>query len=245
MKVTQAQFRAGLLDPSLPAPKGLANPDGAPASKRFDVYRNNVAVSLTEALIAAFPVIHKLVGDRFFRAMAGVYLRKHPPSSPLMMYYGDKMPQFLRRFEPAKSLPYLSDMARVELAMRHSYHAADATPIDGQALAALTPEKLMGTKFGVAPATFVLPSDYPTYSIYRANTVEGAPKAEMRPEAVLITRPQFDPQQTLISAASAACITSLMAGNALGVAMTAAGDDLDLGETLGLLLGQNCITALN
>ncbi len=245
MKVTQAKFRAGLLDPSLPAPKGLANPDGAQASKRFDVYRNNVAVSLIEALITAFPVIYKLVGDRFFRAMAGVYLRKHPPSSPLMMYYGDKMPQFLRRFEPAKSLSFLSDMARVELAMRHSYHAADATPIDGQALAELTPEKLMGTKFGFASATYVLPSYYPTYSIYHANTEDGAPKAVMRPEAMLIARPQFDPKQTLITPATAIFITSLMAGNALGVAMTAAGRDLGLGATLGLLLGQNCITTLN
>ena len=244
MKVTQSQFRAGLLDPSLPAPKGLANPDGTQASKRFDVYRNNVAVSLTEALIAAFPVIYKLVGDKFFRAMSGVYLRKHPPSSPLMMYYGDKMPQFLRRFDPAKSLPYLSDMARVELAMRHSYHAADATPIDAQALASLAPEKLMGTKFTFATATHVLPSDFPTYSIYRANTVADAPKAVMRPEAMLVTRPQFDPKQTLISAASATCIASLMEGNSLGVAMTAAGNELDLGATLGLLLGLNCITAL-
>ena len=183
MKVTQSQFRAGLLDPSLPTPKGLANPEGAQASKRFDLYHNNVAVSLTEALIGAFPLIYKLVGDNFFRAIAGVYLRKHPPSSPLMIYYGDKMPQFLRSFEPAKSLPYFSDMARVELAMRHSYHAADATPIDAQALASLAPEKLMGTKFAFAPATHILPSDFPTYRIYRANTVADEPKAVMRPEA--------------------------------------------------------------
>lgn len=245
MIVTQTQFRASLLDASQPAPKGLVNPDGVQASKRFDVYRNNVAVSLSDALEAAFPIIRKLVGDKFFRAMAGVYLRKHPPSSPLMMFYGDKMPQFLRRFEPAKSLPYLSDMARIELAMRHAYHAADATPIDAQTLAALAPERLMSTKFKFAPATYVYASDFPIYGIYRANTVEGAPKAAMQPEAMLISRPQFDPKQTLITAASATCITSLLEGNSLGFAMTAAGDDLDLGATLGLLLGQGCITSLN
>jgi len=245
MKVTQSQFRAGLLDPTLPAPKGLANPDGAQASKRFDVYRNNVAVSLTDALVAAFPVIYKLVGDKFFRAMAGVYLRKHPPSTPLMMFYGEKMPQFLRRFEPAKSLPYLPDIARVELAMRDSYHAADAEPIDAQALGTLAPEKLMSAKFIFAPATRVLASDFPIYSIYLANTAKDAPKATMRPEAMLISRPRFDPKQTLITAASTTCITSLLEGNALGVAMAAAGDGVDLGATLGLLLGQHCVTALN
>ena len=48
MIVTQTQFRQSLLDPAQAAPAGLTNPDGAQASKRFDVYRNNVAVSLAE-----------------------------------------------------------------------------------------------------------------------------------------------------------------------------------------------------
>ena len=65
MTVSQTAFRHGLLDPALPAPDGLVNPDGAPATKRFDVYRNNVAVSLSDALESAFPVIRKLVGDNF------------------------------------------------------------------------------------------------------------------------------------------------------------------------------------
>jgi hypothetical protein len=80
MTVRQTTFRQGLLDPTMPAPEGLINPDGAQATKRYDVYRNNVAVSLSDALESAFPVIRKLVGDQFFRAMAGVYLRKHPPT---------------------------------------------------------------------------------------------------------------------------------------------------------------------
>ncbi|MFT7145371.1 MAG: hypothetical protein ACJASZ_000237, partial [Yoonia sp.] len=153
MTFAQAAFQAAILDPAAAVPDGVINPDGAPAKKRFDVYRNNVAVSLSDALEAAFPVVRKLVGDDFFRAMAGVYLRKHPPKSPLMMFYGDAMPQFLERFSPAKSIPYLPDIARLELALCHAYHAADATPVDAQALAALTPEALMGAKLRIAPAT--------------------------------------------------------------------------------------------
>lgn len=221
------------------------NPDGSQATKRFDVYRNNVAVSLSDALETAFPVIRMLVGDKFFRAMAGVYLRKHPPTSPLMMFYGDMMPKFLRRFEPAKSLPYLPDMATLELAMRHAYHAGDTDPIDAGTLGALAPEKLMGARLILTPTTTVIVSQYPIFSIYRANTVSGAPKAAMQPECLVITRPAFDPIQHLISPASAACITALDKGDPLGVAMSTAGNDLDLGTTLGLLLGQSAVTSLN
>lgn len=244
MMVSQEAFTKGLLDAQIPAPNGLTNPDGVPATKRYDVYRNNVAVSLSDALETAFPVIQKLVGEDFFRALAGVYLRTHPPKSPLMMFYGDAMPTFLKRFDPVKHLAYLPDIARLELAMRHSYHAADAQPIDGQALAEVAPDALMALRFKFAPAMHLLDTDYPIHGVYMANTQANAPKPVMRPEAVLITRPGFDPQLHLITKADAICLSSLIEGHPLGVAMTTAGESLDLGALLGLLLREGAITNL-
>lgn len=245
MSVSQASFTATMLDPAAIVPEGLVNPDGTTASKRFDVYRNNVAVSLSDALEAAFPVVRKLVGDAFFRAMAGVYLRKHPPTSPLMMFYGEAMPQFLSRFQPAQSLPYLPDIARVELAMRHAYHAEDAAPVDAQALAALAPDALMSTRLQIAPAVQTVVSNYPIHAIYLANTQLDAPKPVMQAESLLITRAGFDPQIHLINAAGAGCIAALQDGAPLGQAMAAADETLDLGAVLGLLLAQGAVTEIN
>ena len=244
MTVSQATFKDTILDPQAPVPAGLINPDGQTASKRFDVYRNNVAVSLLDALETAFPVVRKLVGDQFFRAMAGVYFRKHPPRSPLMMFYGEAMPQFLRRFEPAQSVPYLPDIASLELALRHAYHAADATPVDGQALAALEPDKLMSVKIRLAPAVQTITAEFPIHAIDRANTQNDAPKPVMQAEAVVITRPGFDPQIHPINAAGAACIAALQGGQPLGQAMALTDDTLDLGAVLGLLLGQGAVTEI-
>lgn len=240
MNVSQDAFRAGLLDPEVPAPTGLTNPDGAQATKRFDVYRNNVAVGLSDALEVAFPVIRKLVGDNFFCAMAGVYLRKHPPTSPLMMFYGEAMPQFLRRFAPAQSLPYLPDIAKLELAMRRAYHAADAQSVDPQALGAMAPDALLASRLRIAPAVQVLTSEFPIHAIYLANTTPDTSKPVMRPESVLITRAGYDPQIHLIDRAAATCITALIAGTTLGETLT--NDALDLGATLALLLGQSAVT---
>jgi hypothetical protein len=244
MSVTQAQFRTAMLDPNAAVPAGIVNPDGAQASKRFNVYRNNVAVGLSDALEAAFPVVRKLVGDEFFRAMAGVYLRKHPPKSPLMMFYGDAMPQFLRRFEPAKTVPYLPDIAAMELALRHAYHAADATPAPPDALGAIAPDALMGTRLRIAPAVQTATSDYPIHAIYRANTQSDAPKPVMQAEAVLITRSGFDPDIHPINAAAAKAISLLQNGHTLGEAIATADDTLDLGAVLGLLLAQGAITEI-
>lgn len=244
MIVSQQAFRDGLLDPKLPAPEGLTDGAGVQTSKRFDVYRNNVAVSLTDALEAAFPVIRKLVGDEFFRGMAGVYLRKHLPTSPVMHQYGDQMPTFLKRFGPAQSLGYLPDVARLEIAMRQSYHAADATPIAADALGAVSPDRLMAARLALAPSLRLLKSAYPIYAIYRANTDPTAPAPVMQPQNVLITRPALDPEQVQISDAATALIAALQEGDTLAGAMTKAGPKLDLGAALGLLLRQNAIIAL-
>lgn len=220
------------------------NPDGSAATKRFNVYRNNVAVSLTEALEAAFPVVRKLVGDAFFRAMAGVYLRKHPPQSPLMMFYGAAMPQFLHRFEPARSIAYLPDIARIELALRHAYHAADATPVAARALGDLAPDTLLGTRLRIAAATQTIISEYPILAIYRRSTQADAPQPVMQPESVLITRAGFDPELHGINAAAAHCIAALQAGKTLGAALATSDETLDLGAVLGLLLAQGAVTEI-
>ncbi|SFS15064.1 Putative DNA-binding domain-containing protein [Yoonia litorea] len=244
MTVTQTAFRHAMLDPAATVPHGIINPDGAPATKRFDVYRNNVAVSLSDALEAAFPVMSKLLGDEFFRAMAGVYLRTHPPKSPLMMFYGEAMPQFIGRFQPTKKFRYLPDIARMELAMRQAYHAEDATPVAPEALGAIAADALMSVRLGIAPAVQTVMSDFPIHAIYRANVEADAPKPVMQPQSVVITRAGFDPQYHLINAAGAACVETLKKGQSLGQALAAGDDTLDLGAVLGLLLAQGAVTAI-
>ena len=69
MSVTQTEFRSAILDPDVARPAGLVDGQGRAAGRRFDVYRNNVAVSLSEALETAFPVIAKLVGATISRPL--------------------------------------------------------------------------------------------------------------------------------------------------------------------------------
>ena len=68
----QREFGAAILDARRPPPRGLVGPDGAPSARRFAVYRNNVVVGLIETLKDAYPVVHRLVGAEFFRAMTAL-----------------------------------------------------------------------------------------------------------------------------------------------------------------------------
>jgi hypothetical protein len=241
MNPSQASFRSRLMTPPLPAPAGLCNPDGTPASRRFDVYRNNVAVGLTEALMATFPVTLRLVGDAFFRGMAGVYLRRYPPVTPMIQRYGDMMPTFLRGFAPARPVPYLSDVTRLELALRDSYHAADHDPISPQRLGGLDPDGLTRARIVLAPSVRILRSRFPVHGLYRANTDTAGHQPVNRAENVLVSRPLFDPLVTEIGGPAALCLDAFVKGETLGSAMARAGDGLNLARLLGLLLRQNAI----
>lgn len=247
MNVDQTEFRNALLNPDQPRPEALLDGQGRSAGRRFDVYRNNVAVSLTEALSTAFPVIEKLLGEKNFRTMAGVFLRRHPPSSPLMMFYGGEMPDFLQSFEPTSSIGYLPDVARLELALRESYHAADTAAADPAALQSMPPEELMASRIFLAPSLRLIRSPWPVYAIWRFNTEPGAPKPNMAAEDVVILRTDMDPEPHLLPEGGGAFVAALLDDQPLGAAFEKASAEnqaFDLSTVLTILIGAGAISAI-
>ncbi|EPX76296.1 DNA-binding domain-containing protein [Salipiger mucosus] len=242
--MSQQDFRDALLDPARPVPKGLTTGTGAPAGRRYDVYRNNVAHSLREALEVGFPTVRALVGERNFTVIADAYLRAEPPSSPLMMHYGSGLPAFLEAFKPLEKLGYLPDCARLDLAMRQSYHAADAAPIDPAALSRHAPERLAALRLHLAPALRLVPSKWPTFSIRNHALDRDSPKPPARAETALILRPEFDSIPHIAPPGGAAFVAALAKGHPLGKATEAAGPTFDPGPTLALLLRHGAITGL-
>lgn len=241
----QSQFRAAILDADRPAPDGLTDGQGAPAGRRFSVYRNNVAVSLTEALEQTFPIIRKLIGDENFRAVAALYLRSEPPDSPILSSYGAGFPRFLESFEPLAHLGYLPDMARLERALVDSYNAADATPLDPAIFARTAPDDLPRLTLTFAPSVRLLRSPWPIHAIWRFNTEEGAPQPPAQAQDVLITRPDYDPVPRLLPPGGAALIAALAQGKPLGDALddaTREAADFDFAALLGQLIQDSALT---
>jgi hypothetical protein len=238
-------FYRALLDPDQPAPKGLHNGHGGAAGKRFDVYRNNVLQSLTDVMRAGFPVVRKLIGAANFDIVAGAFIRAHPPTQPVMQRYGDGFDAFLADVPQLAHLGYLSDVARLEQALRLSYHAADSTPLEAVALAGLAPEQLADTQLVFAPTVHLIGSVWPLFDIWRFNTEEAAPKPQPVAQHVLVTRAEFDPAPHPLSPAQSAWIAALMAGATLDAAQDAANavdPNCDIATPMGLLFAQNALT---
>ena len=224
---TQAAFRAAIFDGAPPV--DVTAPDPSEAARRFAVYRNNVVHSLIEALRRRFPVIGRLVGSEFATAMFGAFVRAHPPRSPLMMRYGDRMPAFLGTFPPAASLPYLADVARLELARGAAYHAADADPLDPAALAEAANRAPENLRLRLHPSVHVLSSPHPFHSIWAMNQPGATPHAlaGLGAESALVARSGLTVLTAPLTAPAAAFLTALLEGASLAEAGIAAGPDFD------------------
>jgi putative DNA-binding protein len=165
----QAAFAAAVLDAGAPVPAAVIERSGDHARRAFSVHRNNSKLGLIGALEERFAVTRRLVGEEFFRAMAGEYVREHCPHSPLLLQYGDDFGAFIDAFAPAAELPYLGDVARLEALWSDAYHAADGPSVQPQALANMAPENLLQLRFTLHPSARLLRSVHPVVDIWSAH----------------------------------------------------------------------------
>src|SRR5712692_4376702 len=134
LRELQAAFLRAMLGPDEPQLLEAIVEDGLLPTARLQIYRHHVLTSLTDVLQATFPVICRLVDERFFRYAADAYIRQYPPAAPCLFEYGAHFPAFLATFPSCRDLVYLADVARLEWALNVAFHAEACAPIDTDAL---------------------------------------------------------------------------------------------------------------
>jgi hypothetical protein len=219
---------------------------------RFNIYRNNVFASLIEALADNFPVVQALVGTEFFGAMARQYLDGQMPRSPVLARWGGDFPDFIGRFAPAASVPYLADVARLEWARQEAFHAADAPVLAPEAIARAldVPERVPNLRWRLHPSLHTLVSPDAIVSLWAAHQRDpvdlSAVTAELG-EAALVIRPSLEVHVLLIDAATHVFFSALQCAESLGVAVTHALETdakFDYSGALALLIHNQAVSAL-
>jgi hypothetical protein len=246
----QSEFAAALLNRRLACPPGLISANGADPESRFAVYRNNVLSSLINALADNYPVVAQLVGEEFFQGMAGVYVQSAAPRSRIMSDYGAEFAGFIEHFEPAASVPYLADVARLERLQVEAGHAADAQPMSQERIVQVlsSPALAADLKFVFHPSLRLLQSPFAVVAIWAAHQQE--PPAPFEPcpaQNALLLRNGLDVEVLAISHGAHALITSLQQGLPLTTALEAAishDTDLNLEHILAGLIRHQVIIDL-
>jgi len=191
------------------------------------VYRNNVRSSLSRVLGDTFPVLEELVGEKFFKFLAHEYYHAHPPTSRMVVRYGDHLPAFLESFSPVANYPYLSDVARLEILYLQAYHAGDAALAPPDEIIAIAGDDIASLKFELHPSVRLLSSDFAAASTWQAH--QAATRAPMDTikqagEHILIARVHNDVRIRVLTHGAFAALNALSLGHRLEEAVNQAAD---------------------
>src|SRR5262245_48955573 len=249
LREVQAAFRDALVggDDSLAA-AAIAS-DGMRPDARLRIYRHHVFATLTAALKATYPVVCRLVDERFFDYAADCYIRTRPPSAPCLFEYGGDLSEFLAAFGPCRHLAYLPDVARLEWALNAAAHAEDATPLDRARLHAIPQQAYPGLAFRFDPAFHLLSSPRPIDRIWWAHQPSADPASTVdlgaAGAALEIRRVGGDAVFRSLDAATYAFRHALVAGRRLEAATTdafVADPGFDLTGAVRFLLADRVVT---
>ncbi|MCA9809713.1 MAG: putative DNA-binding domain-containing protein [Candidatus Dadabacteria bacterium] len=168
---TQALFSKLMLD----RPDKTSKPD--PALKalftcnenvlpmRLQIYQNNVVGSLARAMQLTYPLIVILTGESFAENVMRSFVRENPPREACLARYGEGFDKYIESYEPARSLPYLADIARLEWAMNESFYARDDSALDPSDLQNVPGSELADITLSLRSSVRLMESRWPLPAI--------------------------------------------------------------------------------
>jgi len=246
MHSTEALWQARLL-------KAICNPDEVVPEideKALAVYRNNYRVGLIDTLTSIYPVIKTLVGDEFFVGLARMYIKQHPSLSGNLHHYGTEFAHFLDGFGPAKELPYLPDVAKLEWRVHCAHYARDANPLDPASFGTVGSDDWPHLRLHFAPAVALVRSHWPIGKIWQMHQPDAPSHWDIDlgggGEAVLVTRPLNKITIDVLPEAIGAWLCALLRGASLEesteTALEIESAGFDLQAALQILLARQALT---
>jgi uncharacterized protein (UPF0276 family) len=240
LAASQQAFATGLFNAAESAP-ALAAFKGGASEHRYALYRGNLVATWNKTLASAYPVITQLVGEEFFGGLSQEYGRAHPSASGDLNEFGSHFAAFLAGFPHTASLPYLSDMARLEWAMHRAHYAPDAPAMTSSDLSAIAPDQLEDCHLPLRPAFSVIASEWNVVPLWLAHQPGGPPFPDEMAAASygLIARPRWKTALVPLSRASHAALAVLHDGGSFGAAFDAAfeiDEEFDVAAQLRLWL---------
>ncbi len=153
------------------------------AVERLKIYRNNVILSLRDAVGDTFPVVKRLIGDDCFNAAAVSFVRQNPPEHPSLLFYGETFIEFIATYPACVELTFLSDVALLEWNYIRAFHAENVTLLENSTLDNIAPESLGNVVFSLHPSVNFMQSQWPVDDIWEENLKEEVATIELDTDA--------------------------------------------------------------
>ena len=177
----QGRLKSAILGADLGAdPVGLLRADGG-REPLLHIYRQAYVGRLASALRDNFGVLPQVLGDDAFDALARAYIEAHPSQQASIGWFGHRLPEFMTERDDLVPHPALTDLARMEWALRSAFDAADAQAIDVQTLAGVAADAWPSLVFDAMPGVQLFELAWNVAPVWRALQDLGADAAPELP----------------------------------------------------------------
>jgi hypothetical protein len=196
-------------------------------ARGLQVYRTAWRARLIEALRSNYPVLHRVLGDEAFNALADDYLRAHPSAKRSIRWFGDALPGYLRTHIDTMAHPAVADLAHMEWAICLAFDAADHVPLRIEHLASVAPEAWPTLRFALQPGFALLDLAWSVAPVWRELSEADEPDHPVAPpealdNTILVWRQGLSPRWRSVAPLEADLLRAIDAGEDFGELCTRA-----------------------
>lgn len=188
-------------------------------AQRVGVYHGMYLMRMVEALEADYPAVKQFLGCGAFENLVRDYVQQFPSSSFTLNRLGDRFPDFLAASK-VRHRVFLSDLARLELAMTEVFDEEEATPLAADSIANVEPETLPSLRFRAIPALRLLAFAYDASAAFQSYRDEEQIHPVRRKSWVAVHRRDFSVYRMPLSQPQFFLLRTLVDGETIGDALT-------------------------
>ena len=201
---------------------GLLRPSPGGSAAAVQIYQQAHGLRLAGALHDNFEMLAQALGDAAFATLAAAYTAAQPPHQPSIRWFGDQLASFMDQCVAADNglvpHPALADLARMDWALRGAFDAADAQPLDRDALAGLAAEAWPALHLQLHPSAQTVPLQWavePAWQLLRAASAGSEPDLPAprhSPHTLLVWRQGLETRWRSLPTAEATLLQAVAAG---------------------------------
>lgn len=185
LRTLQGEFQCFLLTGEGKFAERIAGDAKIDPLRRLGIYHNAYRSRLIEALESDYLALKALLGEEAYRAMANAFVDATPSVYRNLRWYGDSLPEFLRKTPPYSNSPLLHELAMFEWSISLAFDAANGPVLSFDDLAGVDPSDWATLTFGFHPSLqrLELNSNAPAFR-KATDAEESLPAPEHQPESV-------------------------------------------------------------
>jgi len=180
LRQLQREMQRGLLGEESRIEACIAETPPLAKEARLHIYRHAYAARLIEALRDHYPVLHRILGDEDFEALAAAFVRAYPSVHRSIRWYGQEVAAFLRVEPPFAEQPILAEIAAFEWCLAEAFDSADESVLGRAALANVEPAEWGSLTFRFHPSVRRLAFEWNAAAAWKAVSAEEAPPTPER-----------------------------------------------------------------